>query len=62
MSALDSSLATFVVKATLILVAVLVPRYGLFGAAVAVLLDTILWVAWMRGLVIRYLSIRPSIM
>jgi len=60
----DRSLYVFGVATivALVLVAVLVPRYGLFGAAVAVLLDTILWVAWMRGLVIRYLSIRPSIM
>lgn len=44
------------------LVAVLVPRYGLIGAAVAVLIDTVFWVVWMRRLVIRFLSIRPSIM
>jgi O-antigen/teichoic acid export membrane protein len=60
----DRSLYVFGV-ATLVafgLVAVLVPRYGLIGAAVAVLIDTAFWVAWMRRLAIRYLSIRPSIM
>jgi len=46
----------------LVLVAALVPRYGLIGAATAVLIDTVVWVAWMRRLVIRYLAIRPSIM
>jgi O-antigen/teichoic acid export membrane protein len=45
-----------------VLVAVLVPRFGLMGAAVAVLLDTILWVVWLRRLVIRHLGITPSMM
>jgi len=45
-----------------VLVAVLVPRFGLMGAAVAVLLDTILWVVWLRRLVIRHLGITPSVM
>jgi len=44
------------------LVAVLVPRFGVIGAAIAVLIVTVLWVAWMRSLVIRHLSIRPTIM
>jgi O-antigen/teichoic acid export membrane protein len=59
----DSSLIVFGV-ATLValgLVAVLVPSYGLTGAAVAVVLNTLLWVAWTRHLVVRYLNIHPSI-
>jgi len=43
------------------LVTILVPLYGTRGAAVATLLDTVLWVSWMRYLVVRRLDIRPSI-
>jgi O-antigen/teichoic acid export membrane protein len=45
----------------IILIAILVPLFGVRGAAMATLLDTILWVAWMRYLVVRRLDIRPSI-
>ncbi len=44
----------------IILVLILVPLFGARGAAVATLLDTILWVGWMRYLVVRHLDIRPS--
>jgi O-antigen/teichoic acid export membrane protein len=42
------------------LVAVLVPRYGILGAAFAAFLDMALWSVWMRYLVVQYLGIRPS--
>ncbi len=45
----------------IILIAILVPLFGVRGAAMATLLDTILWVTWMRYLVVRRLNIRPSI-
>jgi len=45
----------------IILVAILVPLYGVRGAAIATLLDTIFWVLWVRHLVVRRLNIRPSI-
>ncbi len=45
----------------IVLVAILVPLFGMRGAAVATLLDTVLWVSWMRYLVVRRLDIRPSI-
>jgi O-antigen/teichoic acid export membrane protein len=43
------------------LVIILVPLFGIRGAAIATLLDTALWVFWMRYLVIRRLNIRPTI-
>jgi len=43
-----------------VLVAILVPLFGARGAALATLLDTVLWVSWMRFLVVRHLDIRPS--
>jgi O-antigen/teichoic acid export membrane protein len=45
----------------IILITILVPLFGVRGAAMATLLDTLLWVAWMRYLVVRRLDIRPSI-
>jgi O-antigen/teichoic acid export membrane protein len=59
----DKSLYVFGV-ATIVaicLVAVLVPPFGLIGAAVAVVLNTLLWVVWARYLVVRYMNIRPSL-
>ena len=43
------------------LLVVLVPLFGLPGAAAAVLIDTLFWVLWMRRLVIRFLGIRPRL-
>jgi len=48
--------------ALLPLVFVLVPRFGVMGAAVAAFLDILLWSAWMRWMVVRHLGIRPSIL
>ncbi|MGI9341393.1 MAG: lipopolysaccharide biosynthesis protein [Gammaproteobacteria bacterium] len=59
----DRCLLVFAVATVLafVLVAALVPAFGLIGAAVAVLINTMISVIWMRALVIRYLSIRPTI-
>jgi O-antigen/teichoic acid export membrane protein len=43
------------------LLAVLAPRYGSVGAAVAALIDMVVWSLWMRYLVVKSLNIRPSI-
>jgi O-antigen/teichoic acid export membrane protein len=58
----DKSLYVFGVAAivAICLVAILVPPFGLIGAAVAVVLNTLLWVVWVRYLVVRYMNIRPS--
>ena len=44
------------------LLAVLVPSFGMEGAAVAALLDIVVWSVWMRHLVIKSLGIRPSVL
>jgi len=38
----------------------LVPLYGVVGAAMAVLIDTFMWSAWMRLIVVQELGVRPS--
>ncbi|MEO7387070.1 MAG: oligosaccharide flippase family protein [Gammaproteobacteria bacterium] len=43
------------------LLAVLVPPFGMEGAAAAALLDIIVWSIWMRYLVIKSLGIRPAV-
>ena len=49
------------ILAAIVGVAVLVPLLGAEGAAFATLLVTLLWVFWMRFIVVRTLDIRPSI-
>ena len=49
------------ILAAIITVAVFVPLLGPEGAAIATLLVTVLWVFWMRFIVVRTLDIRPSI-
>ncbi len=41
---------------------VLVPRYGIEGSAVTVLLGIVFWTFWLHGVVLRRLRIRPSIL
>jgi O-antigen/teichoic acid export membrane protein len=43
------------------LLAVLAPRYGATGVAVAAFIDLAVWSWWMRWLVVRSLDVRPSI-
>jgi len=38
----------------------LVPIFGVVGAALAVLIDTLMWSAWMRLIVVKKLGVRPS--
>jgi O-antigen/teichoic acid export membrane protein len=44
------------------LVALLVPRFGVNGAAAAALIDVIFWSVWMRYLVIRHMALTPRIL
>lgn len=44
------------------LIAILVPPFGINGAATAAMLTIICWSLWMRQLVIRHIEIKPSIL
>jgi O-antigen/teichoic acid export membrane protein len=44
------------------LMALLAPRFGMTGAAVAALVDMVLWSLWMRYLIVASLGIRPSVL
>lgn len=59
----DRCIVVFVVAllALALLFAILVPMFGVTGAAIAALIDMAIWALWMRHLVIRYLNIRPRI-
>lgn len=59
----DRCLVVFLAASAVALafVVLLVPPFGTQGAAVAVLITTVFWVAWMRRLVIGLLGIRPSL-
>jgi O-antigen/teichoic acid export membrane protein len=59
----DRTILVFAVAlvVAVVLVMILVPLFGIRGAAIATLLDTVLWVFWMRYLVIRRLNIRPTV-
>ncbi|MCZ6666994.1 MAG: polysaccharide biosynthesis C-terminal domain-containing protein [Gammaproteobacteria bacterium] len=47
---------------TIVLNLALVPRFGIEGSAVAVLLGIIFWTVWLHVIVVRHLKIRPSIL
>lgn len=47
--------------ANVILNAVLIPPFGILGAAIATALSMILWNVWLHVLVVRYLNVYPSI-
>jgi O-antigen/teichoic acid export membrane protein len=47
--------------AAVILVFILVPTYGIHGAAVTVLLVTLGWSTWLHRLVVLHVGVRPSI-
>ncbi len=47
--------------ATIVLNLVLVPRFGLIGAASAVLIVVLFWASWLHTLVVRHLQIQPSV-
>jgi O-antigen/teichoic acid export membrane protein len=48
--------------ATIFLNLVLVPRFGMIGAATAVLLVVLFWAFWLHALVVRHLEIQPSVL
>ena len=48
--------------ATIALNLFLVPRFGINGAAVTVLLIAPLWTSWLHVLVVRHLKIQPSVL
>jgi O-antigen/teichoic acid export membrane protein len=48
--------------ATIALNLVLVPRFGINGAAITVLLVTLLWTSWLHVFVVRHLKIQPSVL
>lgn len=60
----DSCLIVFAssLVAAVILVFVLVPIFGIHGAALTVLLVTLGWSVWLHRLVVMHLGIRPSIL
>ena len=39
---------------------ILVPLFGVVGAALAVFVDTLMWAAWMRLIVVQQLGVRPT--
>ncbi|MEL6437896.1 MAG: flippase [Cyanobacteria bacterium J06621_8] len=45
----------------LILNAILIPRFGIFGAAIATASTMALWNIWLHQLVVKYLGVKPSI-
>jgi O-antigen/teichoic acid export membrane protein len=47
--------------ASLVLNFLLVPRFGMNGAAMAMLLVTGFWTVWLRIVVMRLISVQPSI-
>ncbi len=47
--------------AAVILVFILVPTYGIHGAAITVLLVTLGWSTWLHRLVVAHIGVRPSI-
>ena len=59
----DSCLIVFAgaLIASLVLVFILVPVYGIRGAGFSVLLVTFGWTIWLHRLVVRHIGIRPSI-
>ncbi len=58
-SALVSSLSALVIA--VVLIAILVPVYGVTGAAVAATVDMAIWSIWMRQLVKRHTGVKPGI-
>jgi O-antigen/teichoic acid export membrane protein len=41
---------------------VLVPHFGINGAAATVLIVVLIWAIWLHGLVVRHLGIQPSVL
>lgn len=59
----ESAIAVgFATVATIILTSTLTPAFGIYGAAAAVLLNTILWNVWLFLLVVRKVGLQPSIL
>ena len=52
----------FSIVATFLLILVLVPIYGVNGAAMTVLVVVLLWSTWLHILVVRHLDVRPSVL